>query len=384
MTVGIVLALLQLAFALTWVTYAAHLPALAAQAGIAKSDVPWILLADQAIFVVCDLLAGIYADKLAPRFGRLGIVLAGVTIGSCLAFLAIPLVAPAGAAPLLAMVVLWSATSSALRAPPLILLGHHASKPQRAWLAALYTFGMGFAGILGPFAAGKLVAIDPRIVFGLASATLVVATLALVVLDRRGSLVAPPVAEPIAPDPRIRPVAMFVLVVVLLAIGQQILVQVNASPAYLKFVKPADLGDVLPMFWVGFAITSLPAGFAAKQIGATRVIAVAGVIGIGATLGITQIGSLDALIGLQVLAGGAWGAMLSSAFVAAGSSGKLVGAIASLLAASTVLRIGLVATGTTKRADVVDALPHVPIIAWAAGTVVAMLLAVRRRGTPAA
>ena len=59
---GIVLAMLQFAFALTWVVYVAYLPALAAQVGIAKSVVPWILLVDQLIFVVCDWLAGTFGS----------------------------------------------------------------------------------------------------------------------------------------------------------------------------------------------------------------------------------------------------------------------------------------------------------------------------------
>src|ERR1700704_3201702 len=69
---GVVLAVLQFAFALTWIVYAAFLPALAAQVGIARSVVPWILLADQAIFMVCDWLAGVFADRVGDAVARLG------------------------------------------------------------------------------------------------------------------------------------------------------------------------------------------------------------------------------------------------------------------------------------------------------------------------
>ena len=60
------LSALQLFFALTWVVYVIYLPALAAQAGIDKSHVPLILAMDQAIFVVCDWTAGVYADRVPP------------------------------------------------------------------------------------------------------------------------------------------------------------------------------------------------------------------------------------------------------------------------------------------------------------------------------
>src|ERR1043165_1304569 len=67
---GIALAVLQFAFALTWVVYAAFLPALAAQVGVAKELVPWILVADQAIFLICDWLAGVFADRIGDAAGR--------------------------------------------------------------------------------------------------------------------------------------------------------------------------------------------------------------------------------------------------------------------------------------------------------------------------
>src|SRR5262245_29618112 len=90
---GLVLAVLQFGFALTWVVYATFLPTLAAQVGIARSMVPWILLADQAIFLVCDWLAGVFADRAAEAVVRLGRMIALITLVSCAAFLALPLVA---------------------------------------------------------------------------------------------------------------------------------------------------------------------------------------------------------------------------------------------------------------------------------------------------
>src|SRR5215470_14932587 len=161
---GLVLAVLQFGFALTWVVYAAYLPALAAQVGIERSMVPWILLADQAIFLVCDWLAGVFADRVGEAVVRLGRLIALITLVSCAAFLAMPLVAPAGSAPVLGAVMLvWSATSSMLRAPPMALVGRHASRPQRAWLAGLYTVGLAAAGVVAPYLGRVIASVEPRI-----------------------------------------------------------------------------------------------------------------------------------------------------------------------------------------------------------------------------
>ena len=154
---GVVLAVLQFVFALTWIIYVIYLPALAAQAGIPKEYVPWILLMDQAIFVACDWAAGIYADRLLGVLGRIGPRIAMVTLVSTAAFLALPWIAPMGSVALfIALTVLWSATSSALRAPPLVLLGKHAAAPQRPWLVGLYLFGVGAAGAVSPYLGSAL------------------------------------------------------------------------------------------------------------------------------------------------------------------------------------------------------------------------------------
>src|SRR6188768_528603 len=109
------LALLQFFLALTWIVYVIYLPALAAQAGIDKRYVPWILMMDQAIFIACDWAAGVYADRVAGAMKRIGGAMAMATLASCAAFLALPFVAPlAGAAVFLGLTAFWSATSSAL------------------------------------------------------------------------------------------------------------------------------------------------------------------------------------------------------------------------------------------------------------------------------
>ena len=149
--VGLYLGVVQFFFAATWIVYVIYLPQLAAQAGIGKGAVATILMADQLIFVFADFATGVAADKMARVVGRLGLAALAATLLSCAAFLALPLVAPAGApAAFLAMTAVWAVTSSALRAPPLTLIGKHAAKPSQPWLIALSMLGLGVASAIAP------------------------------------------------------------------------------------------------------------------------------------------------------------------------------------------------------------------------------------------
>src|SRR5215468_11341384 len=242
---GIVLAVLQFAFALTWIVYATFLPALAAQVGIASSVVPWILLADQAIFLVCDWLAGVFADRVGDVVARLGRQIAVVALVSCAAFLALPLVAPAGSAPVLAVVVaVWSASSSILRAPPLALAGRHASRPQRAWLAAAYSLGLAAAGAVGPYLGRTLVALDPRIPFAATSVVVVAMVLVVTALPLGAAPATRQAGVPGSP-------AGLVAAVAVLAIGFQVHTSITSAAIYLRFAAPEALTDLQPVFWYG-------------------------------------------------------------------------------------------------------------------------------------
>jgi len=162
---GFYLAFLQLVFTLGWTTYVIYLPKLAAEVGIAPSAVILILMLDQAIFTITDTAMGIAADKIAPFVGRLGLFVGALTALSCAAFVALPFVAgtgPGAQAWFIALIVIWAITSSALRAPPLTLLGstapNHRSRfcrhsqcsatvwparcrPISAWYCAIRTHG---------------------------------------------------------------------------------------------------------------------------------------------------------------------------------------------------------------------------------------------------
>src|SRR5438874_7006799 len=108
--IGLYLALVQFFFALTWTVYVIFLPQLAAQVGIPKQGVIFLLMLDQLIFVLMDLSMGIMADRVTRVVDRLGYIVLGVTLVSCVAFLLLPLAAPRGAVWLFfGLTILWSA-----------------------------------------------------------------------------------------------------------------------------------------------------------------------------------------------------------------------------------------------------------------------------------
>ena len=242
----------QLFLALGWTVYVIYLPQLAAQAGLPKEYVPWLLLADQAIFAAMDWTLGTMADRMAGLAGRLANAILFASLLSCGAFLLLPVVAPAGSPLLLvAVTVVWSATSSALRAPPLALIGRHVPGPSQPWASALFMLGLGIAGAVSPYLAVALKGADPRLPFALAAVALAAATVLMTRAIRANPEPAAP--EPGRADPLTgQPVAMFLFAVALLGLGFQVHFALNAAPGFLRFAKPEDLPYLMPVFWIGF------------------------------------------------------------------------------------------------------------------------------------
>jgi MFS family permease len=379
---GIVLAVLQLAFGLTWVVYVAYLPALAAQVGLPASIVPWLLLADQAIFVVCDWTAGVFADRIEASLGRLGLWLALVTLASCAAFLAMPFVAPFGSAPLvIALVIVWSATSSILRAPTLALAGRHASRPQRTWLSGLYLLGFGAAGAVAPSLAKTLATTDPRIPFVATSVIVAAMTIVLAALPRAAPVASAPIAPARPPAPSIS-LAPFAGALLLFAIGFQVHAAINSIPMYLRYATRDQLVTLLPVFWLGFNVAMLLVMVPVRRAGGLVVMIGGGAIGAAALL-VARLGdSLALLVAAQAFAGVAWAGILGGAFAATTTlsrkPGGATGLVFSMLAGATVLRIALVTTQLAASPTAADLTPIVPPIAWLLGAVVVATFAFRR------
>jgi hypothetical protein len=359
--VGLYLAGVQFLFAVGWIVYVIYLPALAEQAGLPKSAVPWLLLMDQLIFVFCDLAVGIWSDRAAGVLGRIGGWVLGVTLLSTLAFLMLPWVAPRGSAGLfVAITALWAATSAALRAPPLALLGRYVAKPALPWLVSLMLLGTGIAAAIGPYLGLTLKGIDPRLPFALAGLSLAAITAGMVwaerTLSQQRAAVQAPELKPVAPPPALltqrdglAPLPAFLLAALLAAAAAQVHTNLVAAPLYLLHAPATMLPSLMPVFWVGFNLALMPASLAVKHFGALPVMAGSLLAAATCSAAAWSASSLEVLLPVQGLAGAAWGAGLMSGFSAAvffgqvGREGFMGGALNSALAAAALSRIAVVA-----------------------------------------
>ena len=379
---GTLLALLQFFFALTWVVYVIYLPGLAEQAGLERRHVPMILLLDQAIFLACDWAAGVYADRAARVFGRVGERMAVVALVSCTAFMLLPWIAPASTRAFLLVIVIWSVTSSALRAPALAVVSRHTSTANQGWVPCAFLFGLGVASAIAPYLAVGLRQFDPRVPFTVSSVALAAFVLALARVERTH----PPVASDAAPGPGRRvPIALFGVVILLFAFGYQVHFTVNSAQGYLRFATTDDLPKLMPVFWIGFNLALVPALLLTKRFGGAASMVTAGVIGVLALIACAKAPSLTPLVIAQAFAGVAWSIALMSAFTAAleagrpGREGLLTGVLFSTLAAASIARLGIFIAGLQAHAAIGPRLENVPFIAWALAAFLMALVAYPER-----
>jgi hypothetical protein len=388
---GVYLAILQLVFTLGWTTYVIYLPKLAAEVGIAPTAVILILMLDQAIFTIMDTAMGIAADRIAPFVGRLGVFVGGLTALSCAAFVALPFVAGTGPNAqgwFIALIVIWAITSSALRAPPLTLLGKYAAKPSIPFLSALTMLGYGIAGAVSPYLGVVLRDQDARLPFVISSVVLLITALALSRVERglvqeASASKAIAIAKPLGKVP-----VIFIVSMVILALGYQLHFSINSGPFFLRFAKPDELQWLMPVFWIGFNIAMFPASVVTKHRGGLIVMGVAGLLGALAVIGAEMAGNLNTLIVTQFIAGAAWGCMLMSAVSAAlaigdaGAEGRVVGLVFSALALATFARMAAVAGGLQKLPEYAPLLHWAPVACWSvAGAGLLVIAAARVQNT---
>ncbi|MDA9397143.1 MFS transporter [Bradyrhizobium sp. CCBAU 45394] len=389
---GLYLAVLQLVFTLGWTTYVVYLPRLAADVGLAPAVVIFILMLDQAIFTIADTAMGIAADRIAPVVGRLGLFVGVLAAISCAAFVALPFVAGIGAGAqvgLIALIVVWSVTSSALRAPPLTLLGKYRARPQVPFLAALAMLGYGLAGAVSPYLGVMLREHDARLPFVISGAVLLLTALGLSRIEYDLARdTSPPTPAEAAKPLGLVPIA-FIVAMVALALGYQLHFAMNSAPFYLRFAKPDELQWLMPVFWIGFNIAMFPASLIVKHRGGLIVMGAAGLLGAVAIAAAELAGSLNTLIAAQFLAGAAWGCMLMSAISAAlaigstGAEGKVTGLVFSALALGTFARMAAVAGGLQKMPEYAPLLHWAPVACWSvAGAGLLVIAAARLQGAP--
>ena len=380
---GWYLAFLQLLFTLCWTVYAIYLPGLAASAGLPPRTVIVLLMLDQAVFTICDFATGVAADKVTRMLGRLGVWVVAATVVSRATFLALPFVAVAGAPLLLAVTAVWTITSSALRAPPLMLLGKYAAKPSIPYLSALAMLGYGIAGALAPYLAITLRGVDPRLPFALASIVLVLTSFGMMSAEQRLAQSEPAgTAEARSFGSFTTAAAIFALAMIVLALGYQVHFALESAPLFLRFATATELPWLMPVFWIGFNISMFPAGIVTRRLGGYAVMGAAGLLGALAIAGAYLALNLESLVAAQFVAGAAWGAILMSAFTVAftigenGGEGRMSGLLFSALALATFARMAMVATGMNAEPGLKAILQWLPIFCWTTAGVAVLSLAI--------
>jgi Na+/melibiose symporter-like transporter len=377
LALGLTVAAAQLALALSWTVYVVFLPSLAQQAGLPASAVILLLMLDQFLFVLADYACGVASDRVLSLQARLGPWLVGITLVSAAAFVALPLLAPAGSPALLvAVTLLWTVTSSVLRAPPMNLIGRHATRPAQPAMVALAMLGLGVAAALAPWLALVLKGQDARLPFVVASLGVCGAALAMAAAERRTRRQPRPVVAPAA-RPAGAPVAprwpLLLAATLLAALSFQLHTSLNAAAQFRRFVPAEALVGWLPLFWAAFNLALWPAMKLAPRVGELRLVAAAAVVAAIAACASTLAPSLAVLAAAQVVAGTAWAAMLAGGFMAAlamghvGHEGRYSGALSSSLAGAALLRLALVASGgaAVLRADGAAWADVLPALLWA-------------------
>lgn len=358
-------AIVQFFFAVTWTVYVVYLPQLLEQAGIGRSWVPWILVADQAVFALVDVATGFWVDHVRRGVARLGPAILAVSVLSGVAFLALPFM-HASPALLLGLILVWAVTSSALRSPPWALLSRHAATPRLPWISTLALTGTALAAAAAPYLGIALRGIDPRVPFVVSTLTLLAAVGGLVIAERR--FVAAPSSEENLERQAPQRIVLFFAALLLMALGFQVHFSLNSAPQYLRHAPASELPWLLPVFWIGFQLGMLPASRFVKRLGTLPVMAIAAAAGALATLYCNFASTRALLASAQAVAGACWGVACVAAYTTAvgfgrtGREGRFLGTLFAMLAVATLSRIWVNAGGLP--ADLRTLLVWLPPACW--------------------
>lgn len=336
-------------FALTWALYVAFLPGLLARAGLEARLAIFFVLLDQAVFVVSDWGSGVYADRLVRLLNRLAPTLTAAALLSSGALVALPWIAGLGIPSLLILVtVVWTATSSALRAPVFTLLGRVGGAARPAGTVSLALVGVGIASALAPAVTRTLAQVDARLALGVCAVVLALAALFTSRLEADA-----PGSEPPADRSSTRAPAYFIAgLIVIAAFG----VQVHTVILGVRAMKDGLAWGSwwAPAFWTGFALGLAVAAVVgrSKDVAPPLRAGAAGLLAGAAALVIARTASDAAVFAIaQLIAGAAWALFTSVAVRAAMTYGRRhgigapLGLIFSALALAALARVGMTVAG---------------------------------------
>jgi hypothetical protein len=266
-------------------------------------------------------------------------------------------------------------TTSALRAPPLTLLGRYVAKPSQPMMVALTGFGLGIANAMAPYLGLQLKGVSPTLPFALSAAGLAAVSLGMIAAERAlarhaGSKATAP-HQPPKPVPGPGQVLVFLMACVVGALAFQWHQAISSVPLLLRQVPAAQLPWLLPVFWVGFNLCLVPAGMLARRVGAAPAMAIGAEAAMLGTAGAAFAPTLELLLLAQCVTGAGWAMLLVAAFSGAlalghtGREGLMSGALSATLAAATLARIGIVTTAAPAAATAVS-LAWLPAVGFAA------------------
>jgi hypothetical protein len=183
---------------------------------------------------------------------------------------------------------------------------------------------------------------------------------------------------------------LFVVALVIVALGFQLHASINSAKMFLRFATPANLDLLLPVFWIGFNVAMFPMSRLTQRLGGFSVMGIAAIAGAGALIAAWLATSLGFLVSAQLIAGAAWGALLMSAFAAAialgstGREGRTLGLMFSALALATLARFAAVTADLPSHPLVASLIGWLPPLLWASGGAMLVALALTRRPSRAA
>lgn len=353
--VALYLAIIQFFFFTTWIVYVVYLGDLLDDVGIGKDKLLWFIALDQLLFALADTYMGFRADKVEKAIGRLGPMILAFNAVSCLAFIALPFIANLGGEDALGMqilwitlLVIWIATSSVLRAPPVVLLMKYAATPQVPYLAALILLGLALGGAISPYLGLVLKEISPYIPFLVTGITLWLTTLGLVWIERmprKKAAYTPP--KPV-PNQFFWPILFSLLgASIFLGLGFQVHYFFNAKASFLQFADKEYLMWLLPVFWIGFKLLVFPGSFFARRFGAINIMSIITPVAVLGTSLVALSGTLNIVIVAQFITGAAWGILFMCGITASlslgqgGREGRVLGLWFSMLSAAAFIRVML-------------------------------------------
>jgi hypothetical protein len=374
---------IQALFALTWALYVAFLPGLLARAGLEARLAIFFVVLDQAVFALADWASGVYADRLARLLNRIGPSLTACALVSSCALVALPWIASLGVpALLIGVTVLWTATSSALRAPVFTLLGRVGGAARPAGAVSLALLGVGVAGAVAPVLTRALAQADPRMALGVCAASLAIAALFASRLESSATGATSGATQD-APKASRAPVFFIAALIVVAGFGVQVHTVLLGARATKQGIAWAPWWG--PAFWIGFALGLIVAALVGRTKASTaplRVGAGGMLLGALALAGALSAASAE-LFGLaQLGAGAAWAVFTAVAVRAAmvHGGGKGIGAplglIFSALAVAALARIGLTIAGLQTG----DWVTWVPAATYVASGAVLLVFALGAQG----